>query len=94
MYAAARNGQTEVVAYLVGRGAAIDARGVFGATALHWAAYNGHSETVEWLLAHGADPRLEDPRFTATVADWASEGGHQALASRLRSAPPGRTAER
>jgi ankyrin repeat protein len=41
MYSAARNGHSQVVEYLLDRGAAIDAKGVFGGTGVHWAAING-----------------------------------------------------
>jgi len=41
MYSAARNGHSQVVEYLLDRGAAIDAKGVFGGIGVHWAAING-----------------------------------------------------
>jgi len=50
--------------------------GFFGGTALNWAAVNGHENMVNFLLAHGADPRLSDEPFEATPAGWAREGGH------------------
>jgi ankyrin repeat protein len=80
LYAAARNGHTEVVAFLAERGARIDAKGVFGAPALHWAAINGHQSTVELLLACGADATIHDARFNTTAEVWAREGGHPAVA--------------
>lgn len=66
MYAAARNGQTEVVEYLLDHGALMDVKGVFGATALHWAAINGHRKTVELLIARGASLGIRDERFNST----------------------------
>ncbi|MGH7359095.1 MAG: ankyrin repeat domain-containing protein [Gemmatimonadaceae bacterium] len=84
MYAAARNGHVAVVEYLLDRGAAVDAKGVFGATALHWAAINGHRSTADLLVARGADLAVRDVRFNATPAEWAEEGGHTETADALR----------
>ena len=83
MFAAARNGHTEVVEYLLDHGAQVDAKGVFGATGLHWAAINGHRETVELLIARGANLAIRDERFDATPEGWANEGGHTDLATLL-----------
>lgn len=83
MYAAARNGHTRVVEYLLDHGAAIDAKGVFGATALHWAAINGHRDVVELLVTRGASIDIQDARFNSTPAGWAREGGHIELAALL-----------
>ena len=85
MFAAARNGHTEVVEYLLDHGALVDAKGVFGATGLHWAAINGHRETVELLIARGANLTIRDERFDGTPESWANEGGHTDLADRLRA---------
>ena len=85
MYAAARNGHTEVVEYLLDHGALLDAKGVFGATALHWAAIKGHRQTVEFLLARGASFDIRDARFDSTPEGWATEGGHTDLANLLRA---------
>ena len=83
MYAAARNGHTQVVEYLLDHGAAIDAKGVFGATALHWAAINGHRNVIELLLTRGASLEIRDARFNSTPEGWALEGGHIELAKFL-----------
>jgi ankyrin repeat protein len=88
LYAAARNGHTPVVEYLLDRGANIDAKGVFGATGLHWAAMHGHRDTVQTLVGRGANLALEDHRFKATPAGWASEGGHSNLSTLLSRQPP------
>jgi ankyrin repeat protein len=85
VFAAARNGHTEVVEYLLDRGAQIDAKGVFGATGLHWAAINGHRKTVEFLIARGASLTIRDERFDGTPEGWANEGGHADLADLLRA---------
>jgi len=88
LYAAARNGHAPVVEYLLGRGANINAKGVFGGTGLHWAAINGHAGTVELLISHGADLGLKDARYDATPEGWAMEGDHPGIAQVLRRSRP------
>ena len=68
---------------LLERGASVDAKGVFGGTALHWAAMNGHRSTVDVLVARGASLTGRDARFDAMPEDWAREGGHGQLADAL-----------
>jgi len=82
---AARNGRKEVAAFLLERGAHVDAIGYFGATALQWAAVAGREEIVRWLVARGADRRRRDPRFGGDAASWARQGGHEALAAYLQT---------
>ena len=86
LYAAARNGHTGVVEYLLDHGATIDTRGFFGGTGLHWAAINGHRDTVELLIARGASRSIRDEQFNSTPEDWAIEGGHTELATLLHQA--------
>jgi len=50
----------KVVAYLLDRGAQIDARDVRGRTALMIAAEGGRAEVAALLLGRGADPSLKD----------------------------------
>jgi len=82
-YCACRNGHTAVAALLLERGADVNARGVFGGTGLHWAAINGHKETVEFLVAHGADLTLRDAKFDSTPEGWAAEGAHDEIRALL-----------
>jgi ankyrin repeat protein len=84
MYAAARNGHTHVVEYLLDQGVGVDAKGIFGGTALHWAAFNGHRDTVNHLLARAADSTIRNSRFDATPEVWAMENGHTDIAEALR----------
>jgi len=86
LYAAARNGHRDVVAYLLDQGADIDAMGVFGATGLHWAALNGHQEAVEFLVKRGANLTIRDSKFDATPEEWAQEGDHSSIGEMLRQA--------
>jgi ankyrin repeat protein len=78
-YGACRNGHTAVAALLLERGADVNAKGVFGGTALHWAAINGHKDTVLFLLAHGADLAIRDTKFNSTPEGWAAEGQHNEI---------------
>lgn len=78
-YCACRNGQTAVAALLLERGADVNAKGVFGGTGLHWAAINGHKDTVEFLVAHGADLTIRDAKFDSTPEGWAAEGRHDEI---------------
>ena len=54
-----------------------------GMTALMYAAQNGHSTTVRFLLAHGANANLTNIR-RQTAADLAEEASHHDLAKMLR----------
>ncbi len=83
-YGACRNGHTAVAAVLLERGANVNAKGVFGGTGLHWAAINGHKDTVTFLLAHGADLTVRDTKFDSTPEGWAAEGQHDEIRELLR----------
>jgi len=83
-YGACRNGHTAVAAVLLERGANINAKGVFGGTAVHWAAINGHKDTVAFLVAHGVDLTIRDAKFDSTPEGWAAEGRHNEIRELLR----------
>ena len=52
LYGTCRNGHARrSPPCLLDRGADVNAKRVFGGTALHWAAINGHKETVVFLMA-------------------------------------------
>jgi ankyrin repeat protein len=56
----------------------------FSGTGLHYAAFNGHREMVEFLIQHGADPRIKDEKVGATPAGWADHTGHVVIRDYLR----------
>jgi ankyrin repeat protein len=82
-YGACRNGYTDVAELLLDRGADVNAKGILGGTG-HWAAIDGHKETVAFLLAHGADLTIRDVKFHSTVEGWAAEGGYDEIRDLLR----------
>jgi ankyrin repeat protein len=57
-------------------------------TALHEAANRGYETIVELLLRAGASAAVADARWGGTAAEWADEGGHAELATRLRKRVP------
>lgn len=59
---------------LVEAGAELEATSVFGARALHWAAWVGTPSTVELLIAHNADIEARCSEFGATPLFWAVHG--------------------
>lgn len=90
LHYAASGGGTDVVRWLLDQGAAIDAPAPNRSTPLMMAARYGASESVELLLARGADTRPRNDRGL-TAADFARGAGRDALADRLeglRSASP------
>ena len=74
LIASASLGVESVSRVLVEAGAALEATSVFGARALHWAAWMGTLSTVELLIAHGADTGARCSEFGATPLFWAVHG--------------------
>lgn len=74
LIAAASLGAEHTADVLIKAGADLESTSVFGARALHWAAWTGMPSIVERLLAAGAavDPRCL--RFGATPLFWAVHG--------------------
>ena len=65
-----------MVRALIAGGARVNARDADGNTALMTAAFKGHDDVVEALLAAGAEPRLADKQGRV-AADWAREGARE-----------------
>ena len=60
LYIAARNGQDDVIAFLLTRSPDLGFRAFLGGTALHWAYWSGSRVAVDRLLSAGADPAARD----------------------------------
>lgn len=67
-------GAPRVSKVLIEAGADLEAASIFGARALHWAAWVGASCTVDLLLAHGAQIEARCAEFGATPLFWAVHG--------------------
>jgi hypothetical protein len=86
---AASFGRIDVASYLLDQGADVNlipAGFDYSGTALHYAAFQGHREMVEWLLRHGADPAIRDTKIHTLAEDWAEHSKHGDLAESLRRA--------
>ena len=60
LYQAARNGYSDIVAYLLNKGADPNIANNSNVTPLNAAASNGHEEVVKLLVEKGADPNIID----------------------------------
>jgi len=65
---------SEVSKVLIDAGADIHAISLFGANALHWAAYVGTADVASELVKTGADIEAKCSEFSATALFWAVQG--------------------
>lgn len=84
LHYAASGPAPQIVALLLDRGAAIEARSPNGTTPLMMAAGYGAIDSADLLLRRGADPKLRNANGL-TAADFARRAGRDALAARLDS---------
>ena len=84
LHYAASGPEPQVVALLLARGAAIEARSPNGTTPLMMAARYGNEQSVAMLLEHKADAQARNDRGL-NAADFARSAGREALAQRLES---------
>src|SRR5262249_1113777 len=66
-------GHADVVEFLLGAGANINAQ-PHGETGLHWAAYGGQADVIKMLLEQSAPVNVQDERFDGTPLGWALYG--------------------
>lgn len=71
LIAAASLGVENVGMRLVEQGVDVTPRGLFRATALHWAAYMGLDRLVRVLIESGAEAEALDERYDCTPLQWA-----------------------
>lgn len=76
MWEAARKGDAASVTALLDKGADVNAKFRYGATALFKAAERGNVEVVKVLLARGADVKVRDTFYGATAMTWALDNKH------------------
>lgn len=77
--------EPRMVALLLERGAAVDARSPNGSTALMLAASYGPEAAIDLLLARGASLQARNDRGLG-AAEFAERAGRESLAERLRAA--------
>ena len=57
---AAQEGHTDIVQYLISKGAPVNTHGIYGVNSLMYACWHKHADTVRILLDNGADPNIQD----------------------------------
>ena len=82
LHYAATGPEAPVVAFLLDRGARIDAVSPIKSTPLMMAAKYGSEASVDLLIARGADPKWRNEAGQG-AAEYARQGGREALAARL-----------
>lgn len=68
---AAQNNNTEAVRLMLEAGWPVNERGDAGATALHWAAFNGNSEMAREILRFSPELTLKSLEYPGTALSWA-----------------------
>jgi outer membrane protein assembly factor BamB len=98
LVAAAKKGDADAVKALLAKGADVNAKNAYGATALSFAADKGHLAVVKLLLQNKADVNVQDTFYKSTPLNWAVmrkhvdiikalvEAGATGTAAALRSA--------
>jgi len=83
----AKRGDVRAVQWMLDHGADANARWAHWdaeVTPLHLAAWQGHADVVEALLAAGADPTIRDSKHNGDALGWAEHGGSVDVVRMLR----------
>jgi outer membrane protein assembly factor BamB len=83
LWDAARAGDAAGVARALDKGADVNAKSRYGATALIFAADKGHADVVKLLLDRGADLNVQDTFYKFRALDMALMNNHQPVAMLL-----------
>jgi ankyrin repeat protein len=75
-FEAVRKGDAAAVTAALDKGADVNAKFRYGATALFKAAERGHKDVVAVLLARGADVKVKDTFYGATAMTWSLNHNH------------------
>jgi outer membrane protein assembly factor BamB len=86
LWAAAKKGDVEQIESLLAAGVDVNARTDYGVTALILAAQRGHTVAVKALLAHQANPNLEDTFYKIGPLSLAASARHAAVVVALLDA--------
>src|SRR5215211_1640218 len=76
LYEAVRKGDAAAVTAALDRGADVNAKFRYGATALFKAAERGNADVAKVLLDRGADVNVKDTFYRATAMSWALQNDH------------------
>jgi ankyrin repeat protein len=76
LFEAVRKGDTAGVTAALDKGADVNAKFRYGATALFKAAERGNADVAKILLDRGADVKVKDTFYQATAMTWALDGKH------------------
>src|ERR1041384_3034374 len=79
LFEAVRKGDAAGVTAALDKGADVNAKFRYGATALFKAAERGNAEVAKILLDRGADVNVKDTFYQATAMSWALDGKHIAV---------------
>lgn len=88
MWEAARKGDAAAVTALLDKGADVNAKFRYGATALFKAAERGNVEVVKVLLARGADVKVRDTFYGSTAMTWALDNKHTEVVRAILAKDP------
>ncbi|MGH9768621.1 MAG: ankyrin repeat domain-containing protein, partial [Blastocatellia bacterium] len=83
---AAKKGDLEAVKSLIAKGANVNARTNYGATALHFAADRGHLEVIKVLVEAGADVNAKDDFYKMPPLSMAMMRKHKDVIAYLQQA--------
>ncbi len=79
LHAAAAGRSFEAVKLLVDAGAPVNGKQEKGWAPLHEAVRQGNAEMTQYLVAHGADPKLQNDEGTSAIGLAAKEERHDIL---------------